>query len=96
MVTLCKLKYDMKDDTLYNLVTEAFPIVVFVKHLEDGSRKIMEITECEIIPETGERKIHTLFKFNIEDTIIIDNKKKVQGQFEKVNNISRSLQKKDY
>lgn len=31
MVTLCTQKYDMGDKTLYNLVTEAFPIVLFVK-----------------------------------------------------------------
>lgn len=94
MVTLCKLKYDMKDDTLYNLVTEAFPIVVFVKHLEDGSRKIMEITECEIIPETGERKMHTLFKYDIEDTLFVDGKKKIKGKFKKVDKISQSLEKR--
>jgi pilus assembly protein CpaF len=34
MVTLCKRKYDMADNTLMDLVTEAFPIVVFAKQLE--------------------------------------------------------------
>jgi pilus assembly protein CpaF len=57
MVTLCKTKYDINDKMLYNLVTEAFPIVMFAKKLEDSSRKIMEITECEIMPD-GERKIN--------------------------------------
>ncbi len=75
MVTLCKLKYDMKDETLYNLVTEAFPIVVFTRQLEDKSRKIMEITECEIFP-TGERHIRTLYKFNVEDVLEIEGKKR--------------------
>jgi pilus assembly protein CpaF len=44
MVTLCKQRYDMAERTLYNLVTEAFPIVAFCKRLEDNSRHIMEIT----------------------------------------------------
>ncbi len=93
MVTLCKLKYDMKDETLYNLVTEAFPIVVFTRQLEDKSRKIMEITECEIFP-TGERHIRTLYKFNVEDVLEIEGKKEIIGEFQKINNISKGLQKR--
>ena len=50
-----------------DLVTEAFPIVVFAKQLEDKSRKIMEIMECEILP-TGERRYNTLYHFKIEET----------------------------
>lgn len=93
MVTLCKLKYDMKDETLYNLVTEAFPIVVFTRQLEDKSRKIMEITECEIFP-TGERKIRTLYKFEVKDVKVVDDKKQVIGEFKKVNDISKRMQKR--
>ncbi|SHH59060.1 ATPase, T2SS/T4P/T4SS family [Sporanaerobacter acetigenes] len=92
-ITLCKQKYDMKDETLYTLVTEAFPIIVFTRRLEDKSRKIMEITECEIL-SNGDRKINTLYKYNVEDVIEVDGKKKVIGQFEKVNNISLGLQKR--
>lgn len=93
MVTLCKLKYDMKDETLYNLVTEAFPIVVFTRKLEDKSRKVMEVTECEIFP-TGERKIRTLYKFNVSDVLEVDGRKEIVGAFEKVNSISKGLQKR--
>ena len=32
MCTLCKRKYDIKDETLMALVTEAFPIIVFTKN----------------------------------------------------------------
>lgn len=93
MVTLCKLKYDMKDETLFNLVTEAFPIVVFTRQLEDKSRKIMEVTECEIFP-TGEREIRTLYKFDVEDVKEINGRKQVIGEFKKVNSISDRLQKR--
>jgi pilus assembly protein CpaF len=93
-ITLCKQKYDMKDETLYTLVTEAFPIIVFTRKLEDNSRKIMEITECEILPN-GDRKIKTLYRYNVEDDITDNNgNKKIIGEFEKVNNISPSLQKR--
>jgi pilus assembly protein CpaF len=93
MVTLCKTKYDINDKTLYNLVTEAFPIVMFAKKLEDSSRKIMEITECEILPD-GERQIRTLFRFNITENSIIKGKVAIKGDFERVNPISDSLQKR--
>ena len=63
-MTLCTQKYDMGDKTLYNLVTEAFPIVLFVKKLEDNSRRVMEITECEIL-EDGTRQLHTLYRYHV-------------------------------
>lgn len=93
MVTLCKTKYDMEDKTLYELVTEAFPLVIFVKRLEDNSRKMMEIKEC-IIHEDGTRERKTLFKYEIEKSEKINGKSNITGQFKKVNNISDQLQKR--
>lgn len=93
MVTLCTQKYDINDKTLYNLITEAFPIVVFAKKLEDNSRKIMEITQCEIL-EDGSRKIHTLFRFNVKENTLEEGKVKIIGEFQRINNISASLQKR--
>jgi pilus assembly protein CpaF len=93
MVTLCKTRYDINDRTLYNLVTEAFPIVMFAKRLEDSSRKIMEITECEILPD-GERKIRTLFRFNITENSVSKGKAVIKGEFERVNSISEGLRKR--
>ncbi len=93
MVTLCKRKHEMADDTLMDLVTEAFPIVVFAKQLEDKSRKIMEIMECEILP-TGERRYNTLYHFKIEENQLVDGKYRIKGRHEVVNPISESLQKR--
>ena len=93
MVTLCKRKHEMADDTLMDLVTEAFPIVVFAKQLEDKSRKIMEIMECEILP-TGERRYNTLYHFKIEENRLEDGKYRIKGRHEAVNPISESLQKR--
>lgn len=93
MVTLCKQRYDMDERTLYNLVTEAFPIVAFCKKLEDNSRHIMEITECEIQPD-GTRNIRSLYKFNVIDNGIADGKLKIIGKYEKVNDISEALEKR--
>lgn len=93
MVTLCKQRYDMDEKTLYNLVTEAFPIVMFCKKLEDNTRHIMEITEC-LIKEDGSRNIHTLYKFNVTDNVDIEGKPKIIGHYEKVNEISRAMQRR--
>lgn len=93
MVTLCKMKYDINDNTLYSLVTEAFPIVLFTKKLEDNTRRIMEITECEIQPD-GKRQIRTLFRFNIKHNQIVDGQIRIIGSFEKVNDISKVMQKR--
>jgi len=93
MVTLCKQRYDMDERTLYNLVTEAFPIVAFCKKLEDNSRHIMEITECSIDSE-GNRIIATLYKFNVTENIIVDGKIKIVGSYVKINDISKAMQKR--
>lgn len=93
MVTLCKQMFDISDTTLYNLVTEAFPIVAFVKKLEDNSRRIMEITECEMLDD-GKRKMKTIYRFNITDSTTENGRVKIIGYYEKVNSISESLQRR--
>ena len=93
LVTLCRQKYAIDDKTLHNLVTEAFPIVLFTKRLEDNSRKIMEITECEI-GEDRNRQIRTLYRFHVVSNDTLDGKPRIAGFFEKVNNISEGLQKR--
>ena len=94
MVTLCKQEQPSMDDaTLQGLATKAFPLVAFAKRLEDNSRRVMEITECEILPD-GTRKMRTLYRFNITDNIIVDGRPKIIGHYEKVENLSEGLQKR--
>lgn len=93
MVTLCKKSSGMDDNTLIQMTTQAFPIVVFAKKLEDNSRRIMEIAECIGIKD-GAPITRTLFCFNITDSIIIDGRPKIIGHYEKVNNPSEGLQKR--
>jgi len=83
----------MAERTLYNLVTEAFPIIAFCKRLEDNSRHIMEITEC-VIDEDGNRDIRTLYKFNVTNNTEIDGIQKIIGHYEKVSEISEAMQKR--
>ena len=93
MVTLCKRKYDMADDTLMGLVTEAFPIVVFAKQLEDKKRKIMEVMECEILPD-GTRNYRTLYRFDITENRVDEGRFTINGHHGPVEGISQSLQKR--
>ena len=51
MVSLCKRAVDTPDDTLMGYVTEAYPIVVYCRQLENKQRRITNISECEILPD---------------------------------------------
>lgn len=93
MATLCKRKYDINDDTLMSLVTEAFPIVVFTKQLENKQRRMMEIMECEIRAD-GTRCFRTLYRFNITENRIEDGKLFIDGKHKKEQRISQGLQKR--
>lgn len=75
MVSLCKRAVDMSDDTLMGYVTEAYPIVVFCKQLENKQRKMMEIMECEILPD-GSRNYRALYQY-----IITENRMDEHGKF---------------
>ena len=93
MMTLCKQSSGMDDSTLMGLATKGFPIVAFAKKLEDNSRRIMEISECEYLPD-GNRKMRTLYRFNITDNRIVDGKAKIIGHYEKVDAPSEGLLKR--
>jgi pilus assembly protein CpaF len=92
IVTLCKRKYDMADETLMDLVSEAFPVIAFVKQLENKERKIMEIMECENLPD-GSRRYNTIYRFNITENRMEDGKFLIGGSHEAVSPISKGLQK---
>lgn len=93
MMTLCKRAHDMRDETLMALVAEAFPIIVFTKQLEDKSRKIMQIMECEILPDGG-RQYRSLYKYNITETLFEDGRFIIKGSHEIEQSMSKSLQHK--
>lgn len=93
MVSLCKRAVDMSDETLMDYVTEAYPIVVFCKQLENKQRRMMEIQECEILPD-GTRHYRPLFRYIIDENRMEDGKFIVEGHHEQINPISNSLAKR--
>lgn len=93
MVSLCKRAVDMSDATLMDYVTEAYPIVVFCKQLENKQRRMMEIQECEILPD-GTRHFRPLFQYVIEENRIEEGSFIIEGYHRQVNAISESLAKR--
>lgn len=93
MRTLCKRKYDMDDEVLMDLVTEAFPIVVFTKQLENKKRRLMEIMECEITRD-GKRHFNSLFRYEITENRVEGDEFIINGTHQKVSGISESLKKR--
>ncbi|KJR47130.1 Type II/IV secretion system ATP hydrolase TadA/VirB11/CpaF, TadA subfamily [Desulfosporosinus sp. I2] len=93
MITLCKRKYDIADDTLMSLVTEAFPIVVFTKQLENKQRKMMEVMECEILSD-GQKNFRSLYRFNITENRMDGDRFIINGSHQQENTVSKSLQKR--
>lgn len=93
MVSLCKRAVDMSDETLMGYVTEAYPIVVFCKQLENKQRRVMEIMECEILPD-GSRNFRPLFRYDITENRLEDGKFIISGKHGVVQGISKSLQKR--
>ncbi|MFI3228518.1 MAG: ATPase, T2SS/T4P/T4SS family, partial [Clostridia bacterium] len=93
MVSLCKRAVDIGDETLMQYVTEAYPIIVFCKQLENKQRRMMEIMEIEILPDNS-RNYRSLFRYNITENTIQDGKFIIEGQHEKVSGISDSLAKR--
>ena len=75
------------------LVTEAFPIIVFTKQLENKKRKVMEIMECELLPDGG-INFRTLFHYHIKENRMEGNQFIISGDHEKVNGISESLKRR--
>ena len=65
LATLCLQKYaEVPYDIIISLVAEAFPLGIYMKQLEDGSRRLMEIAEC-VLTGHGEYTTRSLYRFDI-------------------------------
>lgn len=90
---LCQKRFPIDFKTSLMQAGQAFPIVVYTHKLENNERKIMDISECEILPN-GDRKYHTLFRYHISKNERINGKFVVDGYFEQPEFISANLQRK--
>lgn len=93
MVSLCKRAVDTPDAILMDYVTEAFPLVVYCKQLENRQRRVMEIMECEILPDST-RNFRPLFQYDVTENRIENDRFIINGYHTAVQTISPSLQRR--
>lgn len=93
LVTLALLNgYDIDEKKLREKMAHAFPILIHSKKMEDGKRRITEISESTV--ENGQVKVIPLWEFVTSTNEIIEGKTVVHGQFVKRNVISEKLQQR--
>ena len=93
LALLCQKRFPINFQTSLMQAGQAFPIVVYAHKLEDNSRKIMDISECVILPN-GEREYHTLFRYRITKNEIVNGKYHIEGVFEQPEYMSDHLKAK--
>ena len=71
----------------------AFPVIAYTHRLEDNSRRVMDISECEVLPD-GRRVYHTLYRYDIVSNTVQNGTYTINGRFSKVGVPSESLQRK--
>ena len=90
---LCQKRFPIDFKTSLMQAGQAFPIVVYTHKLENNERKIMDISECEILP-SGDRVYHTLFRFNITKNEIVNGRYITEGFFDQPEIMSDNLKRK--
>lgn len=93
LALLCQKRFPINFQTSLMQAGQAFPLVVYAHKLEDNSRKIMDISECVILPN-GEREYHTLFRYHITKNELKRGKYKIEGYFEQPEIMSDNLKNK--
>ncbi len=93
LALLCQKRFPINFHTSLMQAGQAFPIVVYAHKLEDNSRKIMDISECVILPN-GDRQYHTLFRYKISKNEVDNGKYRIEGKFEQPEYMSDHLKGK--
>lgn len=88
---LCQRRFQLGMAVSLSQSRQAFPVVVFAHKCEDNSRKVMDISECEVTPD-GKTCYRCLYRYNIRENIYENGNFHIQGEFEKVNSPSPYLQ----
>ncbi len=95
MMTMVRMHHSIDEEVLLGIMAEAYPIVVFTKQLDDGSRKVMEIIEGTGF-KNGQLRSNSLYHFETSKNILDDrgNVTKVEGHHQKGAYISEALQRR--
>ena len=87
---LCQRRFQLGMAVSLSQSRQAFPVVVFAHKCEDNSRKVMDITECEVTPD-GKTCYRCLYRYHIRENNSENGKFHITGEFEKVNSPSEYL-----
>lgn len=73
----------------------AFPVVVYLSKLDDNSRRVMEISECQLLEDNNDmyRIYSTLYEYNITNTAKVDGNIVITGAHVKRDKISDEIRK---
>lgn len=93
LALLCQKRFPIDFNTSLMQAGQAFPLVVYVHKLENNARKIMDITECEVLPN-GQRRYNTLYRYTIDRNTRRGRDCIIEGHFEKPNILSDALKQK--
>lgn len=93
MLAIKKYPIDMKIALMQAAM--AFPVIVYLSKLDDNSRKVMEIAECQLLEDNNEmyRIYQTLYKYDITNTEKKDGKIIITGSHIKESQISDDIRK---
>lgn len=93
MLAIKKYPIDMKIALMQAAM--AFPVIVYLSKLDDNSRKVMEIAECQLLEDDNEmyRIYQTLYKYDITNTEKKDGKIVITGSHIKESQISDDIRK---
>lgn len=87
---LCQRRFQLGMEVSLLQSRQAFPIIVFSHKCEDNSRRIMDISECIVMPD-GRSQYSCLYRYNITNNELIGDEYSIDGYFEKVNSPSENL-----
>lgn len=93
LALLCQKRFPIDFNTSLMQAGQAFPLVVYAHKLENNARKIMDITECEILPN-GQRRYNTLYRYTIGRNTRRGQDCIIEGNFEKPNIMSDAMKRK--
>lgn len=95
LMTLAKKAFEFQDNTLMNMIVDAFPLQIYMRLFPDGSRRVTEIVEIRGY-RNGELEYTPIYKFVVHDNKKDENGKlvEVQGEFQKFNAISDKLKER--
>ena len=93
MLAIKKYPIDMKIALMQAAM--AFPVIVYLSKLDDNSRKVMEIAECQLLEDNNEmfRIYSTLYKYDISDTKKENGRVIITGEHIKDEKISDEIRK---